>query len=188
MRRPSAQLRMLLAVSAASALVNCGRPVVHRRPVQPAPAPPAHIAPFTATAYSGGLRTASGTRPHAGIVAADPAVLPLGSRIHVRGAGAYSGQYVVRDTGGKVRGRTIDIYMGRRAQAKRFGRRTVTVEVIKYGDRGPAASLHRNRGHRHRRPHRRHNEPKPPGPPAEVCLIGDGCAPRLPGPSAQRAS
>ena len=77
----------------------------------------------SATAYTLSGRTASGAPPRHGVVAADPAVLPLGSRIRVRGAGAYSGNYVVRDTGRGVRGREIDIYVPHRAQAKRFGRR-----------------------------------------------------------------
>src|SRR5512143_2515236 len=103
----------LLACLTGGGLAGCQPRIVR-------PAPPAHVessvppAPrtsFVATAYSGGGRTASGTRLRPGIVAADPTVLPIGSRIRVRGAGQYSGQYVVRDTGGKVRGHTIDIYM-----------------------------------------------------------------------------
>ncbi len=89
---------------------------------------------FVATADSVSGITAKGTVPHEGIVAADPAVLPLGSRIRVSGAGPYSGTYVVTDTGSKVAGRTIDIYMRSRAEAKRFGRKTVTVQILSRGD------------------------------------------------------
>lgn len=95
------------------------------------------IMSFTATANSVEGITASGTKTHEGIVAADPAVLPLGSRIRIYGAGKYSGEYVVRDTGGKVNGRVIDIYMPSTAEAKRFGRRKVKVEVLRYGGSRP---------------------------------------------------
>ena len=68
------------------------------------------------------------TRP--GIVAADPAVLPFGSRIRVHGARKYSGVYTVSDTGPAVKGREIDIFIPDGAEAKRFGRRRVQVEIL----------------------------------------------------------
>jgi 3D (Asp-Asp-Asp) domain-containing protein len=116
-----------------SELVGCGAPVAPL-PKRAAPSGASGTMSFTATAYSGGGLTASGTRPHPGVVAADPAVLPMGSRIRVLGAGQQSADYVVQDTGGKIRGRKIDIYLPTRHQAKRFGRRRVTVKVLRYGD------------------------------------------------------
>jgi rare lipoprotein A len=87
-----------------------------------------------ATAYSGNSQlTAAGTVPHEGIVAADPVVLPLGSRIRVTDAGAYSGTYTVTDTGKKVCGRHIDIYLSSRVAAKEFGRKVVLVQVLETG-------------------------------------------------------
>jgi 3D (Asp-Asp-Asp) domain-containing protein len=65
-----------------------------------------------------------------GIVAADPAVLPLGSRIRVHDAGAYSGVYTVADSGPGVTGPEIDIFIADGAEAKRFGRRRVHVEIL----------------------------------------------------------
>jgi 3D (Asp-Asp-Asp) domain-containing protein len=88
---------------------------------------------FHATAYSIEGRTASGAKAREGLVAGDPAVLPLGTRIRVGGAGAYDGEYVVKDTGRRIDGREIDIYLANDAEAKRFGNRTVTVEVLEYG-------------------------------------------------------
>lgn len=88
--------------------------------------------PFVATAYSLKGRTASGEYVRPGIVAADPRVLPLGSVVRVH-AGQYSGVYHVKDTGGRIRGRRIDIYMPSTRDAIRFGRRTVRVEVIRTG-------------------------------------------------------
>ncbi len=84
---------------------------------------------FTATAYCLKGRTALGHGVRRGIIAADPRVLRLGSRVNL-GAGAYSGQYLVSDTGGAVRGRRIDIWVPSCAEARRFGRRTVTIGVL----------------------------------------------------------
>jgi len=71
-------------------------------------------------------------------VAADRSVLPLNSRIRVYGAGRYSGDYTVEDTGGKVDGHHIAVYMPSRAEAKKFGRQRVKVVVLKYGDDEPS--------------------------------------------------
>src|SRR5258705_112195 len=68
-------------------------------PVNPAVA-------YTATAYSLSGRTASGLRVSKGLIAADPRVLPLGTRVRLE-AGAWSGEYLVADTGGAVRGKRI---------------------------------------------------------------------------------
>jgi 3D (Asp-Asp-Asp) domain-containing protein len=81
---------------------------------------------FKATAYCLKGRTANGGSVRRGIVAADPRVLPLGSRIQV-GAGAYSGTYTVADTGGAVKGRKLDIWMPSCTEAVRFGSRKVSV-------------------------------------------------------------
>ena len=89
---------------------------------------------FRATAYSVEGRTAAGTRSREGIVAADPSLLPLGTRIRVTDAGPYSGEYVVEDTGRAVKGHEIDLYLANDAEAKRFGRRSVQVEIIEKGD------------------------------------------------------
>jgi 3D (Asp-Asp-Asp) domain-containing protein len=89
---------------------------------------------FIATAYSVEGTGASGKWSHPGTVAADRAVLPLNSRIRVYGAGRYSGDYTVEDTGGKVDGHHIDVYMPSQAEAKKFGRQRVKVVVLKYGD------------------------------------------------------
>jgi len=90
-----------------------------------------------ATAYSQQGTTASGEQTRVGIVAADPAVLPMGTRIRVRGQG-ISGTYVVSDTGRKVGGRHIDIFMPSWIRAKRFGKKVVEVRVLKWGDTSPS--------------------------------------------------
>jgi 3D (Asp-Asp-Asp) domain-containing protein len=89
---------------------------------------------FIATAYSVEGTGASGKWSHPGTVAADRDILPLNSRIRIFGAGRYSGDYTVEDTGGKVDGHHIDVYMPSRAEAKKFGRQRVKVVILKYGD------------------------------------------------------
>ena len=83
-----------------------------------------------ATAYTGHGRTASGKRVRRGMIAADRRVLPLGTKVRLKNAGRYSGVYRVEDTGKRIRGRKIDIYMPSRGAAKQFGRQTVKVEVL----------------------------------------------------------
>ncbi|HEX9918360.1 MAG TPA: 3D domain-containing protein, partial [Pyrinomonadaceae bacterium] len=78
---------------------------------------------FTATAYALPGRTASGQPVRRGLIAADRS-LPLGTRVRLD-AGGYSGEYVVADRGGKVRGRLIDIWVPSNGEAIRFGRRPV---------------------------------------------------------------
>ncbi len=81
---------------------------------------------FSATAYCLKGRTAMGHGVRRGIIAADPRVLRLGSTIMVNG-GAYSGNYLVSDTGGSIKGKRLDIWMPNCSEARRFGRRTVQV-------------------------------------------------------------
>ncbi len=95
---------------------------------------PAPSVSYLATAYSLRGRTASGAGVSKGIIAADPRVLPLGSRVRLE-AGGYSGEYMVADTGGAVRGRRIDIWTPTAREALRFGRRLVKLTVLSYGRR-----------------------------------------------------
>ena len=87
---------------------------------------------YVATAYSLKGRTASGKPVSKGIIAADPRVLPLGSRVKLE-AGDWSGEYLVADTGGMVRGRRIDIWTASSREAMRFGKRHVKLTVLSLG-------------------------------------------------------
>jgi 3D (Asp-Asp-Asp) domain-containing protein len=86
---------------------------------------------YVATAYSLRGKTASGRIVSRGLIAADPRVLPLGSRVRLDHPG-YSGEYLVADTGGKIRGKRIDIWIPTSREAMRFGRRTVKLTVLSY--------------------------------------------------------
>jgi 3D (Asp-Asp-Asp) domain-containing protein len=59
-----------------------------------------------------------------GVVAVDPSVIPLGTRMYVPGYG----RGVAADVGGGVRGRVIDLWMPK-AQCEAWGRRTVTITI-----------------------------------------------------------
>jgi 3D (Asp-Asp-Asp) domain-containing protein len=84
---------------------------------------------MTATAYCLRGATADGGEARHGTVAADPRVLPLGSRIRIRGR-EIDGEYVVADRGPGVKGRRIDIFIPQCEQARRFGRQRVTVTIV----------------------------------------------------------
>jgi 3D (Asp-Asp-Asp) domain-containing protein len=89
---------------------------------------------FTATAYCKGTTTASGVNVRTGIAAADPDILPVGSVIQVERLGEkYNGIYTIMDTGPKVQGRHIDIYMWSCHEALELGRRSMQVEVLRLG-------------------------------------------------------
>ena len=91
-------------------------------------APPTN---YVATAYSLRGKTASGRMVSRGLIAADPRYLPLGSRVRLDHPG-YSGEYLVADTGGMIKGRRIDIWIPSTREAMRFGRRTVKLTVLSY--------------------------------------------------------
>ena len=85
---------------------------------------------FSATAYCFSGRTSMGHGVRRGLVAADPRVLPMGSRIFVN-AGSWSGMYLVSDTGGAIKGKRLDIWVPSCSEARRFGRRSVQVYAAK---------------------------------------------------------
>jgi 3D (Asp-Asp-Asp) domain-containing protein len=87
---------------------------------------------FHATAYSLKGRTATGVEPRQGVIAADPRVLPLGSVVNVR-AGQYSGVYIVHDTGKRIIGNVVDVWVPTSNEARFFGRRKVKLQVLRYG-------------------------------------------------------
>ena len=87
---------------------------------------------MVATAYSNlgngkwGSQTATGATCRRGIVAVDPRVIPMGTRLYVEGYG----ECVALDTGGAIKGMRIDLFMDRESECNRWGRRRVTVHVL----------------------------------------------------------
>ncbi|HEY3367699.1 MAG TPA: 3D domain-containing protein [Symbiobacteriaceae bacterium] len=96
---------------------------------------------MTATAYTSGPEstgkrrghplyglTATGTRARQGrTIAVDPARIPLGSRVCVAELGEC---LIAEDTGGAIRGNRVDLYMENVADALRWGRQRVRIQVF----------------------------------------------------------
>jgi 3D (Asp-Asp-Asp) domain-containing protein len=107
----------------------CAAPLVSAR------ARRSHWIRCIATAYSVSGETADGdVTKYRQTIAADPDVIPLGSKVRIEGAGTYSGVYTVTDTGRKIQGRSVDIFIPSAAAAKQFGRKRVRVRILKAGD------------------------------------------------------
>jgi len=85
-----------------------------------------------ATAYTAGCDrcsgiTASGMRAGLGIIAVDPRVIPLGTKLFIPGYG----RAVAGDTGGAILGNRVDLGMNTSQDAIQYGRRPVTVYVLR---------------------------------------------------------
>ncbi len=100
----------------------------------PPPAAPAPIQPASgsgkqltvvATAYSLHGGTASGLPTGPGVVAVDPTVIPLGTRMYIPGYGPG----IAADTGTAIKGLRIDLWFPTLSQTYKWGRRTVTITL-----------------------------------------------------------
>lgn len=77
--------------------------------------------------------TASGTKARPGVVAVDPRVIPLGTKLYIQsldGTKDY-GFAIAEDKGGAIKGNKIDLYFETRSQCMNFGRRKVKVFILK---------------------------------------------------------
>lgn len=85
---------------------------------------------MNASAYSScskwGNRTASGIPAKYGVVAVDPKVIPLGTRLYVEGYGPA----LAADTGGSIKGQKIDLFYESYFQAMLFGRKKLDVYIL----------------------------------------------------------
>ena len=122
--RPASQEKVL---EVAGQIPETAPETAPAKTAEAAPASPFQI--FSATAYSLRGRTASGQSVTRGLIAADPRVLPIGTRVRVE-AGPWTGEYLVADTGGAIRGRKIDIWTPSSREAMQFGRRAVKLTVL----------------------------------------------------------
>ncbi|MGG0655661.1 LysM peptidoglycan-binding domain-containing protein [Rummeliibacillus pycnus] len=89
----------------------------------------------TATAYTPNCAGCSGVtatginvkaNPNMKVIAVDPRVIPLGSKVWVEGYGTA----IAGDTGGAIKGNRIDLLMATNGQANKWGVRTVTIKVL----------------------------------------------------------
>ncbi|UII58342.1 LysM peptidoglycan-binding domain-containing protein (plasmid) [Cytobacillus spongiae] len=88
-----------------------------------------------ATAYTASCDGCSGTtatgvnlleNPDAKVIAVDPNVIPLGSKVYVEGYGYATAE----DTGGAIKGNRIDVFIPSKDQAIDFGRKTLNVKIL----------------------------------------------------------
>ena len=89
----------------------------------------------TATAYTAYCPGCSGTtatgidlraNPDQKVIAVDPSVIPLGSRVWVEGYG----EAIAGDTGGAIKGKIIDLFMKNEQDALNWGRKTVNIKIL----------------------------------------------------------
>ena len=89
----------------------------------------------SATAYTAGCNGCSGvtatginlnSNPNLKVIAVDPSVIPLGSKVWVEGYG----HAIAGDTGGAIKGNKIDLHMPTKQAAYNFGKRQVKIKVI----------------------------------------------------------
>ena len=132
------------------------------------PTPGSHLR-FHATAYCKGSTTASGVTARTGVAAADSDLLPVGSVVNVAtGDAKYNGVYTIMDTGPKIQGRELDLYMWSCYEALAFGRKDIQITVLRLGwDPRASAPTLIDRLFRRREATRRIPAPEPP-PPAGV--------------------
>ena len=138
--------------------------------VDPTAALPGARLDFSATAYCKGRTTASGTEVRTGIAAADDSILPVGSVVNVSTDNTrYNGVYTIMDTGPRVQGRLLDLYMWSCKEALVFGRKPIQVTVLRLGW-NPQASTPSLIDRLFRRRERARAEVPPPAdpPPAAV--------------------
>lgn len=80
-----------------------------------------------AVAYHLPGRTALGIPVRKGVVAVDPKLIPLGTKLFVPGYG----QGVAADVGTAIKGRIIDLWMPNHAAARKWGRKTVVITIFR---------------------------------------------------------
>ena len=90
-------------------------------------APRAYRLKVDAVAYSLPGSTALGVPVRKGVVAVDPKLIPLGTKLHVPGYGPG----LAADVGYAIKGKVIDLWFPSMAKARQWGRRTVTITVYR---------------------------------------------------------
>ncbi|MED4393424.1 LysM peptidoglycan-binding domain-containing protein [Priestia megaterium] len=126
-----------------------GQAAAQAKPSTPSPATPSTPAPAPAqesksvskeitveatayTAYCAGCSgiTATGidlrSNPNRKVIAVDPRVIPLGSRVYVEGYG----EAIAGDTGGAIKGTRVDLFMASQSSALNWGRKTVKLQIL----------------------------------------------------------
>lgn len=128
-RRLAALGRVVQSARARSAEFTPQEPAVEEHLPRPTPAPvpisDGQTLTVLATGYTLHGSTSTGLPTAWGVVAVDPSVIPLGTRLTIPGYG----EGVAADTGGALQGSAIDLWFPTAAQALGWGRRTVTITL-----------------------------------------------------------
>jgi 3D (Asp-Asp-Asp) domain-containing protein len=113
-------------LSSAGAAANKSQKIGHGHTPPPQPPPKSgEKMVVSATCYILKGTTASGLPTGPGIVAVDPTVIPLGTRLYIPGYG----KGIAADVGGGIKGRIIDLWYSTYAQCSKWGKRTVTITI-----------------------------------------------------------
>ncbi|MFK2826373.1 3D domain-containing protein [Bacillus sp. B190/17] len=103
---------------------------------KPAAVQSAKVLTVRATAYTASCKGCSGVtatginlkkNPNAKVIAVDPRVIPLGTKVYVEGYG----EAIAGDKGGAIKGNKIDVHVPTKKHAYRWGVRTVKVKILK---------------------------------------------------------
>ena len=81
----------------------------------------------SATAYSGDGITSTMIKPYRGVIAVDPSVIPYGSLVYIPYFDKY---FIAEDCGGGIIGKRIDIFMNSEAKCRKWGKRTIEIEIV----------------------------------------------------------
>jgi 3D (Asp-Asp-Asp) domain-containing protein len=104
---------------------SAAAPAARTAPAQPVAAPGAQLT-VVATAYALPGTTAIGLPVGPGVVAVDPSVIPLGTRMLIPGYG----EGIAADIGGAIVGNRIDVWVPTEAEAVDWGFRTLVITVL----------------------------------------------------------
>ena len=110
-------------------------PLVAEAPIPTPTSPTTKEMSVTATAYTAYCEGCSGitftgidlrSNPNQKVIAVDPSIIPLGSRVWVEGYG----EAIAGDIGGAIKGNIIDVFLEHRQDALNWGRKTVTIKIL----------------------------------------------------------
>lgn len=114
---------------------NGVQPTSQQNVVSQAPSNVAKTMTVEATAYTAYCTGCSGTtangtdlraNPNLKVIAVDPRIIPLGTKVWVEGYG----EAIAADTGGAIKGNKIDVFIPSKEDAYEWGRKNVTIKIL----------------------------------------------------------
>jgi len=127
-RRSSSSKKIMVATASTRSPISAAQEKTHRPPST------RQLGTFTVRAYTHNQgpdgapsKTVSGTIPTAGrTVAVDPQVIPLGSKIDIAGVG----ERIAEDSGGRIKGKSLDLFLPSIEHCRQFGVRWRDVQMV----------------------------------------------------------